>query len=205
MIARPLFILAATLGLSSCLSLLPDPAPAPSVYRLQASVEPAQKAVNAEIIRVDRPTASQIFSSSDIIVTDGGQKLSTIAKAKWAETTPDLIQGAMIEALAGSSKFIGLTPTTGTRTKTRLHLVVKNFEAKFDNGPESAPLAVVEYNVTYANAVDRSLLGTHMVRQTVRANSINVSSIVAAIEDANDAAMRDIVTWLENQKTQSRS
>jgi ABC-type uncharacterized transport system auxiliary subunit len=36
----------------------------------------------------------------------------------------------------------------------------------------------------------------------MRASSINVSSIVAAIEQANDAAMIDIVTWLEGQKRQ---
>ena len=78
---------------------------------------------------------------------------------------------------------------------------MKNFEADFDNGSDNAPLAIVEYRVTYAHGGDRKLLGTYTVRKTRRASSINVSSIVSAIEQANDAAMSDIVTWLETKKS----
>ncbi len=200
MISRPLLISAICSSLTACVSILPDPAPAPSVYRLATSAQPASKLANAEIVRVDRPSATQIFNSSDIVVTQGGQKLSAIAQAQWSEVTPVVIQDAMIDALGSSPQFIGLIPTSGARTNTRLHLSVKNFEANFDNGPESAPLAVVQYRVTYAKASDRELLGTYSVRETVRANSINVSSIVAAIEDANNTAMNKIVQWMETQK-----
>lgn len=197
---RPLIILALSASLSACVSILPDPAPAPSVYRLASNSNVVAAAPDAEIIRIDRPSATQIFNSSDIVVTEDGQKLSAVAQAQWSEATPIIIQNAMIEALEGSSQFVGLIPTSGARTETRLHLGIKNFEANFDNGLESAPLAIVNYRVTYARADDRKLLGTHSVRKTVRAQSINVSAIVAAIEDANDAAMSDIVSWLESQK-----
>jgi len=205
MISRTLLILAVGASLSSCLSLLPDPKPAPSIYRLATITQPVSPAANAEIIRVERPAAAQLLSTNDIVVTDGGQKLSAIARANWAEVTPVLIQGVLIEALESSPQFIGLDPTTGAKTETRVHLVVKNFEANFDNGPQSAPLAVVHYSVTYARSGDRRLLGTRTVRKTMRASSVNVSSIVTAIEQANDAAMSDIVTWLETQKSQNRS
>lgn len=205
MMSRTLIILTTAASLSGCLTLLPDPSPAPSVYRLDTTVQLANKAATAEIIRVDRPTSPQIFNANDIVVTQDGQKLSTIAQAKWSEATPNVIQNAMIDALGSSSRFIGMSPMSGAQTKTRLHLEVKNFEANFDNGPQSAPMAVVQYRVTYARADDRSLIGTHMVRETMRASSINVSSIVSAIEKANGAAMADIVTWLENQEGQSGS
>lgn len=205
MISRILLVLVTGAGLSGCLTLLPDPKPAQSIYRLASSAQAVTPAATAEIIRVERPTATQLLSTSDIVVTDGGQKLSAIAQAKWAEVTPVLIQGVLVEALEGSSQFVGLNPATGAKTSTRLHLVVKNFEANFDNGPENAPLAVVHYSATYARSGDRKLLGTLTVRKTVRASSINVSSVVAAIEKANDAALADIVTWLEGQKRQSRS
>ena len=191
-------------SLTACVSVLPDPAAAPSVYRLATNPSQATKVSNPEIIRIDRPSATQVFNSTDIVVVQGDQKLSKIAQAQWSEATPIIIQTAMIDALEGSSNFVGLMPTSGARTATRLHLSVKNFEANFDNGPESAPLAEVQYRVTYARADDRQLIGTHSVRQTVRAQSINVSSIVAAIEQANAAAMGDIVSWLEGQKTSSQ-
>ena len=199
MMTRLFLILTLSTGLSGCVSLLPAPAPASSVYRLASSVQPAPKIANPEIIRIDRPSATQVFNSTDIVVIREGQKLATIAQAKWSEATPVIIQNAMIDALEGSSKFIGIIPTSGTLTSTRLHMTVKNFEASFDNGPESAPLAVVQYRVTYTDAEDRTLMGTHTVRQTMRAQSIQVSSIVSAIKQANEAAMGDIVSWLERQ------
>jgi len=202
---RPLMIIALSASLSACVSILPDPAPAPSVYRLASGVNAVTAAANAEIIRIDRPSSTQIFNSSDIVITEDGQKLSAVAQAQWSEATPIIIQNTMIGALEGSSQFVGLMPTSGARTETRLHLVIKNFEANFDKGLESAPLAIVDYRVTYARADDRKLIGTHSVRKTVRAQSINVSSIVAAIEDANDAAMSDIVRWLESQKSNRAS
>ncbi len=204
MMFRLLLALVVSVSLSACLSLLPDPAPAPSIYRLNSTPTPVAKAANAEIIRVDRPAATQIFNTTAIIVTQGDQKLSTIAQAQWAEASPVIIQSTLIDALEGSSKFVGIMPTSGARPATRLHLSVKNFEANFDNGPESAPLANVQYRVTYARADNRDLIGTHSVRQTVRAESINVSSIVAAMTQANDAAMNDIVSWLESQKASGR-
>jgi ABC-type uncharacterized transport system auxiliary subunit len=188
---------AAALALSGCVSILPEPDPAPAVYRLSTNLTSVDKIGSPELIRVDRPGASQIFNSNDIVVSMDGQKLSAVAQANWSEVTPVTIQDAMIDALGSSRQFIALLPTSGARSETRLHLSVKNFEASFDQGELSAPLAVVQYRVTYARADDRSLIGTHTVRKTQRADSINVSSIVRAIEGANDAAMADIVSWLE--------
>ena len=201
------FLLTVALGasLSSCLSILPNTAPASSVYRLTTSSQPVEKSATAQIIRVVRPSVTQLYNANRIVVTQDGHTLATIAEVKWSEATPDMLQNAMVDHLESTSQFIGLMPTAGAKAETRLHLTVKNFEASFDNGPESAPLAVVQYRVTYVRGEDRSLLGTHTVRETVRAKSINVSSIVAALEQANGAAMTDIVQWLETQKSYGRT
>ena len=114
-----------------------------------------------------------------------------------AEAMPVLIQSSLVDALSGSSRFVALTSSSGASTKTRVNLSIQNFEANFDNGPDSAPLAEVGYRVTYINNDDRRLLGTHLVKQSRRADSINVSSIVSAIESANQAAMLDIVQWMD--------
>jgi len=199
MIIRQLSILGLTLGLSGCVSLLPDPKPPSSVYRLSYNAAPVEAAFNAEVIRVDRPAATKIFSTNNIVVTDDSRKLSVVALAKWSETTPVMVQSSMVDALAASPKFVGLIPTSGARSETRLHLSILNFEAKFDGGFEKAPIAVVNYRVTYSDADDRKLLGTHTFERTVRADSIEVPSIVDALESANQAAMTDIVSWLDGQ------
>ena len=205
MISRTLITLGVALSLSACVSVLPDPAPAPSVYRLGSNFVSVNQSASAELVRVDRPTASKVFSSSDIVVTDGGQKLSVVAQASWAEAMPVLIQSTLIDALTGSSRFVGLTTTSGATTDTRINLSIQNFEADFNNGAGNPPLAVVSYRVTYTDADERKLLGTHLVKQTRRADSIHVSSIVRAIEVANQAAMVDIVQWMETRQSRSGS
>jgi len=205
MIARKLILLGLAVSLSGCLSILPNPDPAPTLYRLGSNFTIAEQSQSAELVRVDRPAASQVFSTNDIVVAKSGQKLSVVAEANWAESMPTLIQSTMIDALTSSPKFIGLASTSGANTETRLNLSIQNFEANFDNGQRDAPLAVVSYRVTYTNVRDRKLLGTHVVSQSRRADSINVSSIVRAIEDANQAAMVDIVQWMESRKSLSGS
>ncbi len=205
MIARKLILLGLAVSVSGCLSILPNPDPAPTLYRLGSNFTIAEQSQSAELVRVDRPAASQVFSTNDIVVAKLGQKLSVVAEANWAESMPTLIQSTMIDALTSSPKFIGLASTSGANTETRLNLSIQNFEANFDNGQRDAPLAVVSYRVTYTNVRDRKLLGTHVVSQSRRADSINVSSIVRAIEDANQAAMVDIVQWMESRKSLSGS
>ena len=205
MMSRIFLTLTLCTSLSACVSILPKPDPSATVYRLASYTQPVETAANAENIRIVRPTAAQAFNSRDIVVTKDGQKLSRIAESQWSQQTPDLIQNAMIDALESSSQFVGLAPSVGAQSSTRLHLTVKNFEANFDNGPESAPLAVVQYRVTYVRADDRKLLGTYNTRKTMRAESINVSSVVSAMERANSDAMIDIVGWLEGQASAGRS
>ena len=205
MITRNIILLGLTASLSACVSIFPDPDPAPTVYRLSSNFAAVDQSAAAELVRVDRPTASKVFSSNEIVVANDGQKLSIVAEANWAEAMPTLIQSSLIDALGSSSRFVGLTATSGASTETRVNLAIQNFEANFDNGADSAPLAVVSYRVTYTHAKDRKLLGTHTVRQTRRASSINVSSIVSAIEAANQAAMTDVVQWMETRQSRSGS
>lgn len=187
----------ATIALSGCVSVLPDPDPAPVVYRLQSRAQPAAPVANPQVIRIDRPIASQIYNSNDIVVSMSGQNLSAVAQANWSDAMPSTVQSAFVDAVSASGQFTALLPSSGARADTRLNVTIQNFEANFDQGEQSAPLAIVQYRIAYTRADDRELLGTLSVRKTQRAASINVSSIVAAIETANEAAMADVVAWLE--------
>lgn len=205
MIFRNLILMGLALSLSACLSLLPGSNSAPTLYRLDSNFAPVAQSSAAELVRVDRPSAPKILNVSDIVVSMDSGTLSVVANAAWAESIPSLIQSSLVEALATSPSFIGLTSSSGATTQTRLNLAVQNFEAKFDNGKKSAPLVIVSYRVTYTNIKDRKLLGTYVVERTQRAESINVSSIVSATETANKAVMLDIVNWMEARQNRSGS
>ena len=196
---RPL--IAALLGaatLSAC-SVLPDPKPAPIIYRLSVDGTSVDARPNATVVRIDRPGGSTIFNTVNVLVTPDGRRMSQASQSRWSEQIPLMVQETLVDAMSRSPNVVGVLPSSGARTDTRVHLIIKNFEAVFDRGESSAPLARVRYTATLANASDRTLIDTFTTSQDVRADAINVSEIVEAMEQANSAAMMDIVGWLEGQ------
>ena len=196
---KSLIILALSTGLSGCVSgLLPEPAPAKTIYRLSDSIKgravPASP--NAVVMRVDRPTVPRSLASSNIAVGLGDNRILTASGAVWAEKIPDMIQGSIMDIFSARPEIVGVLPVSGARTELRLHLHVRNFEALYDQGEGSAPLAIVRYSATLANASDRDLIGTYDIRKTQRAASNRIGEIVRAQDLANAAAINDIADWI---------
>ena len=197
-------LLGGTLILSGCVSLIPDAAPADVVYRLSATTQGVPQSPIAKVIRIDRPRAASVFQGKDIVVSPDGRRLASAAQAKWAESIPDMLQNSFVDVLAERSGLVGVIPSSGARTDTRVHLTIKSFEARFDQGEGSAPMAVVHYAATLSNASNRNLLGTYDVKKAVRATDIRVSTIVEAMDNANQQALNEIADWLETPEVRNK-
>jgi ABC-type uncharacterized transport system auxiliary subunit len=183
------------MGLTAC-SILPDPAPADTIYRMSALPASVMAEDDAFVIRIDRPSAPIVFQTRDVVVSPDGQRLVTAAQTKWVEAMPLLVQQAFIDVLASRKDLVGVMPASGARTDTRVQFHIKNFEAQFDQGEGNPPLAIVSFSATFSNAANRNLLGTYDVRKEARANAASVSAIVEAISQANAEALNDIADWL---------
>lgn len=202
--ATALFMLCGA-SLNACVSVLPEPAEAPVVYRLSGQYESVKPSANAKVIRIDRPASSISLDTKDILVTPDGRRMAAASMASWADPIPAMVQDVLIAHMGESSKLIGLLPASGARTQTRVHVSIKNFEAKFDQGEDLPPLAVVRYDVSLADASDRKLLGTFSASATSRARALQIGSIVEAMGLANEEAMTEIIGWLENHTWEVRS
>jgi len=198
-VKRVAFVSALTL-LSACTSLIPIPEPsaANTVYRFSASTQDVSVVPNSDaiILRVDRPTVPRPLAGRNVIVSPSGNRILTASGAEWAEKVPDLIQGSIMDVFASRAGIVGVLPVSGARTELRIHLNVRNFEAVYDQGEEAAPLAVVRYTATLANASNRNLIGSYDVRKTERARDNRVSEIVRAQDRANAAAINAITDWV---------
>lgn len=201
-----IFLIAA-LSLSGCASILPEPAPSKTVYRLSASssANAIPAAPNAIVMRVDRPTVTRPLAGYKIAVSPAENRILAADGAIWAENVSDLIQGSIMDVFASRGNIIGVLPVSGARTELRLHLNVRNFEASYDQGEGNAPLAVVRYTATVVNASDRDLIGTYDVRKTFRADDNRVAEIVKALDMANASAIHEITDWLESTMSQRAS
>jgi ABC-type uncharacterized transport system auxiliary subunit len=200
----------AIVSLSACLSgcvsgLLPEPAPAKTVYRLSDAIKGQAVAASSSaiVMRVDRPTVPRSLVGSNIAVSLGDNRILSASGAVWSEKIPDLIQGSIMDIFSARPEIVGVLPVSGARTELRLHIHVRNFEAQYDRGEGSAPLAVVRYSATLANASDRDLIGTYDIRKTQRAASNRIGEIVRAHDLANAAAINDIADWIARSHAKS--
>ena len=192
----------AAINLASCSisTILPEPAPANTVYRLTSAVPTAPSlavtASNGFTVRIDRPSAAKALQGFDLLVVQDANKLVSIKGAEWADSLPTLIQRSFLSHVDARSDFTGLLPTSGARSKYRVHITVRNFEAWFDQGRETAPLIVADYLVTFSDAGTRRLIGTETFRVEDRAPSIRVSDIVTTKSAANNTLLHKISDWM---------
>ena len=201
---KQLIALALTAATVSACSILPDPKPAPVIYRLSVDGTSVDARPDATVIRIDRPGGSTIFNTVNVLVTPDGRRMSQASGSRWSGQIPLLVQETLVDVLSRSESLVGVLPSSGARTDTRVHITIKNFEAQFDNGESNPPLAKVRFTATLANASDRTLIDTFTTEHEQRADAINVSEIVEAMEQANSVAMMDIVRWLEAQALQGQ-
>lgn len=192
----------AALSLSACVSFLPDPAPADVVYRLSPSAAGVMQSPTAKVVRIDRPAVSLILETRAIMVSPDGRRLLAAEGAKWSELIPVMVQESFIDVMGQRANLVGVIPSSGARTDTRVHITIKRFEAEFDQGEERAPLATVHYAMTLSDASNRNLIDSYDVYKTVRANEVRVSSIVEAMDAANKGALNELADWLESSPIQ---
>lgn len=188
--------LAGAAMLSACVSVLPDPDPAGTVYRLTTDSERVAAYPNAPVIRIDTPSASRLLAGRQIIVSPDAKRVAVAGNAEWSDSLPKLIQQSFLDILGAKPEVIGVIPISGARSNYRVHINVDNFEARFDNGPKSPPLIIIGYSATFADSGSRDLVATKQVTETVRAGEASVSSIVAGMDQANRTALEGIADWL---------
>ncbi len=194
------FLFTLPIMLGGCLSLLPEPKPAPTVYRLYMPVNHAtqntnDKIFNKTVINIDYPQAAKALAGSDIVLSPDGRRLTAAAGASWAEPVPAQIRQALIDELE-NSKIIGVIPKGGTRVPYRLNIDIRRFEAVFDNGEDAPPLAIVKLRLSLTDNKTRSLIGSKTISTSQRADMRSVSSIVEAQGNATHSAMQEARQWL---------
>jgi ABC-type uncharacterized transport system auxiliary subunit len=92
-------ILALTLGLGGCLSVLPEPVQPSAHVALPAEAALAPAAPLRADVGVYPPDAPRAYAGLDIAVREAGE-IVFMADLRWADAPPRLLQGAVLDALA---------------------------------------------------------------------------------------------------------
>jgi cholesterol transport system auxiliary component len=185
------------LSLAGCISLLPKSEPA-QLYRFgadhAATPEPTPAANPVGVFWSGGSFPRE--SAGDRILTINGPRAAYIAGVRWVAPADLLFQQAVqraFEAKGGPVRIIqrGM-PGVGQYV---LRLDVRNFETRYDAGPDAAPTILVRVQASLARDGNRQLVSEEVFEASARASDNRVGAIVAAYDAALGQVLDKVVAW----------
>ncbi len=182
--------------LAGCGSVLKSDAPAEQVYLLHAATQPAASiaASLAATIRVLRPSPQPGLDPNRIALTRPGNRLDYYAGSRWAGTLADVLGGLLTQQLRASGAFAGVDGDRGGfGPDFILGVTVRHFEAEYRD-EDSPPTVRVAFECTLSSRGTRETLANFDADVTVPASANRLSSVVAALEQAVQQAMTEVIS-----------
>lgn len=203
--ALPRLALIALCGvaLSGCLGGLLGGGKPAQLYRFgqmpTATAPAAPAAGTVGVFRSISQFAREASGDKILAITASGEA-QYIAESRWVTPANVLWDQAVLAAFdAAPGKVRLLSRGERGRADYALRLDVRNFETRYDDGPDAAPTVVIRVRATLARDADQNLGPEQMFEARVPAPSNRVSSIVAAYDRATSQVLGEVVRWTEGQ------
>jgi cholesterol transport system auxiliary component len=190
-------ILALTLLLAAaCSGALRSSAPAAQIYILRAT-NPATTATAAArapgSVEVARPVAGPGLDSERIVIVQPDDRMSYYSGSRWAAELPLLVEALAIERLRGTGAWDAVhNSLSAIHSEYFLQITIRRFEAEYTT-EAAPPTARVIFDCEIGQRASRTLLGSFAVEGAAVASTNRVSAVVAAFEQAANAALTDLV------------
>ena len=196
-IRRALTLLCA-LALSGCATLasITDATTPLNAYSLRAPAEPpAIRGSLGQDLVIATPTSSGALDTDRVLIRPGPFEVAYLPRARWTDSTPVMLQTLMIRSFAdtGAMRYVGRRPLGG-RGDFTLVSDLTDFQA--DVAPDGETVtARARLTVRLLRESDGQILGSRTVQTTAPAASTDTGDVVAALDTATTAALREITIW----------
>ena len=187
------------LALAGCAVPLPDKPVRPQPYDLGPALPLAANAApSGPALALDRVESSAAIDGTHIIYrlvhSDGGQQPRPYATARWTMSPPQLLTQRLREAFAATRPVVeaggGLAPL-------ELRTELDEFAQIFDSPGRSHAVVQLRATVVAPGARAQRLLGQRTFRVRRPAPTPDAPGGVAALREASDEAVRQLVEWVE--------
>ena len=191
---RTLWIAALTL-LAGCSALTKATEPL-DAYTLTPLVFDAQTQSSARHLVVELPTSSGALATDRILILPNPLQAEYLAKARWVDPAPVLVQNLLVASLQGSGAFRRVGRDAAGLTPDYVLLVeLGAFQAEAPAPGVSATQVRVALNVTLVREEDRRLVASRRFDHTATAPSSAPLDLVAAFDTATRAMLTGVVDW----------
>lgn len=181
-------------------NLLESDAPADETYRVGQRPAPPV-AVTGEAfgfaLVVGRPRASTALDTTRIAVAPGASRFDYYTGVRWAEPAPQMVQQALVTALAASGRYAGVfAAPSRSPAELMLDIELRQFEA-VSPSPTAAPAVQVQLQASLVDARRAIRVDSFVADAQVAASENSRAAIMAAFEAATQQVVAETVLRID--------
>ncbi|HBD20865.1 MAG TPA: ABC transporter [Arenimonas sp.] len=189
--APRLLALAAALSLAGCSIVGPTSEVQIFAPRTAITADSAWPAVDWQL-SVSTPDTHQLLDSTRIAVRPAPDRLQTYKGARWADSAPELLQTALVQAFEDSGRIAAVGRFGGTRGDFGLFTELRAFETVYSGG---RPEVVVELQARLVALRGPGGVTAKRFRVVVPSEGEQIEPVVAAFGQAMTQLSQDVVGW----------
>jgi cholesterol transport system auxiliary component len=193
------------LGLSACITLLPEQKPA-QLYRFVFNKDKVDQAWVAPTTNAAAPRPEKTFvyladmdfpkaAAGDRILSTEGAEVAYIAQSRWAAPAQAMFRDAVSEGFDRFDGPIGLAASGRNASTLRLEVKVRRFEVSYR---KKRPHVIVELDTALIRLADRKVLGTKFIRSDIDVKKSNMSDMVDGFETATSQVTAEVYNFTIN-------
>lgn len=191
----PVIAVVMATALSGCSGLFQKDTPADQAYMLRAAPAPAaatSPANRAASLRIGRTLTAPGLEGDRILLLRGDYRVDYYAGSRWIAAVPQMVEDLAAETLRRSGFWSSVHDSQGAfPTEYFLQLDIRRFEADYTEGAD--PKIHVVLGCTLGRRTERDVLTNFVAEGSAPAAANRMSAVVAAFEEATQAALAAVV------------
>ena len=192
--SRLLAPLALSVLLAGCGGLLRSTAPAEQTFRLRSALPAVSSVAAIKTTLQLLPVAVQPgLDTTRIALVRPGNRLDWYADARWAGPLNDVVTALLAQSLRDSGRFAQVaTDAAAMDADMVLAVTVRRFEAE-QSAEGALPVAQVRLECTLSSLTAHRQLAAFTATAAVPAGANRLTAVVAALEQAAQQAVAEVV------------
>ena len=190
-LSAPLLLLSVT----GCERFIPGSGPPPQLYQLSPkNTFPENLPQVSWQLTVEVPFASTALNATRIAIMPTPMQVDYYARAAWTDRVPLMVQTLIVESFENSRRIVGIgRDTIGLRSDFVLKTELREFQSESFH-PQGG-LVRVALDAKLVRMPERTIVASAEFRETAPASVDEMTSVIAAYDDALGRVMKRLVIW----------
>jgi len=184
------------LGGCATLTSITDATTPLQAYGLRAPTEaPDTRGSLRRDLVIETPTAGGALDTDRILIRPDPFQAAYLPQARWTDTAPVMLQGLMLRSFedSGALRYVGRRPIGGTADYLLLSELT---DLQAELAPDGETVTTrLRLTARLVREADATILGSRTIETTAPATSTKAADVVAGLDAATRAGLRELTAW----------